>query len=440
MIWTKRKYFVLIIGLIYSPRIQLGWLDSPYISLNLEDIAILIIVASFFLRRITVRGKRIRILLPSVSKFLIFFSIWITITVIVEIMRIGLNRFSLMSLLWLCKWFEYTILFYVMQQEFNSEISSFSIKVLLVLGFPFAFIPIHLFLSGNLIRRYSYLLNPNAAGVIFTVFALVYLATFIGDIREKKYPHSIIMLLGFLLIVVSTLLTLSRSGILLLSFSVFILIILIRNIGLFRKLIILAIVLSLTVVILIPIINRMNTYQIRRFTEIVEISSGKIKIKEGTASTPMLERIYHVKRNWEIFKENPLFLSLIGEGFYSTLLLYVTDNLYALLLIEVGAIGLVAAIGFYISILLYLRRRLKIRNDNPVILATFSFFLGVLFQSFTANTLLVPRILGILYLLIICCAFSESQVKIHEYRSTTKIGSPRLVYSPCISRNLFRTH
>ncbi len=88
MIWTKIKYFVLIIGLIYSPRIQLGWLDSPYISLNLEDIAILIIVASFFLRRITVRGKRIRILLPSVSKFLIFFSIWITITVIVTIIDI----------------------------------------------------------------------------------------------------------------------------------------------------------------------------------------------------------------------------------------------------------------------------------------------------------------------------------------------------------------
>ena len=27
MTWTKIKYFLLIIGLIYSPGIQLGWLE-----------------------------------------------------------------------------------------------------------------------------------------------------------------------------------------------------------------------------------------------------------------------------------------------------------------------------------------------------------------------------------------------------------------------------
>jgi len=400
-------YPLLIIALVFSPRVFLGGEEgSKYLSLNLEDVVILLLFTRFTLRKLLGVNLRIHVGIWAVSLSLLLLTGWLVTSTFIGLIYLGFTQKWLISLLWLFKWLEYFVLFFIAQDEIkNSETGRWSLRVFLSSGWFLSFVTVYSLVKGVLLRRLgtSYgigelFFNPNTAGSFFVIFGLMFLSfLWFSQGNLKK----IILSSGFFLSVIGLVVSGSRSAGA--AFVVGLITLIIFRKGPIAKK--LSAVVGITLLVslsLFSILNYVSDYQITRWTKIFVVQPRGVQLASNFASHSIKERLSRLERGWSLFKQSPV----LGRGYFSTLDQYL-DNQYIIFLVELGMIGFFFVLVFYYSIFCFLKT--KNASGNPISLGTLSIFAALLVQSIAGPAITIPRIMGLLYLFIVFSSIEQQK-------------------------------
>jgi putative inorganic carbon (hco3(-)) transporter len=389
MALLRKLIYILI---VLFPILEVGKISySNGVSFTINDILVGTVACCYALfvliRKRSISGK----MLKTISVFF---------TVCILSIIFNLNNYSLTSIavssLYLLRWIAYSLIYFaIVEQPENvkiklSKMLFLSGTIIIVLGFlQFIFYKnlgnlFYLGWDNHLYRLFSTFLDPNFAGIFFSVFT-VYILGYL--LNEKNKIRKIFYLILALFSVGSVILTYSRSALLSLIVSVFLFLILVKKIRNFLPFLIL-----LAVII---------------------FSSPKIFQTEGTnffRSASTMERAKSINIAKEIFIKNPI----IGVGFdtyryaqfkYGFLKgdkWIVThsgsgaDNSYLLVLATTGIIG-------FVSYLILLRQMYLVGYDSKAKrfkIVFVSSLTGVLVSALFINSLFYPPIMLWLWVIL----------------------------------------
>lgn len=381
--------FIFIVTVLIFPLGEIGRFQfSNGIAFTINDISIAILVTCWLITHLL---KRKKISAKSLTKQIFIFAGIGFLSLVINNRFLSQQEFVVSSL-YLLRWIVYAGVYFVVS-EFDFKFKRKSLFLITVVGFLIVVIGYlqyflypnlrNLYYAGwdeHLYRMFSTFLDPNFAATFFVLFFLLVAGLFFDYFKNRKMGKLLILGTIGILTLGAIFLTYSRSGLLMLFFSVLIFLILNK----LRRWIIAAALILIVSIVLSP-----RAFQTEG-TNVLRIVSSH-------------ERVQSAQHALTIFKDYPLF----GVGFNAyryTQIRYGylkgdkslvshagsgTDNSFLFVLVTSGIAGL-------ISYLYIWYRALKVGNAKPKNvgqIVLFSSILGLFVNALFINSLFYPFVM-----------------------------------------------
>ncbi|KAB7517975.1 O-antigen ligase family protein [Halosegnis rubeus] len=383
-------YLLLPIILVFSVEVPIPVSGLSYVSINSEDLAIAVLVAITAGYTLLERSYKIDILTPQVACALLASTLWIITSVTVAALR---TQGSILgSTLWMLKWIEDIMLFFVLSKTITKNRAKIALHSLIFAGTLLGLIVLVLGVSGAY-RPRIFFGNPNtlSAFLLFPTGIWISKAANVGAFRAAGS----VTLAAALSIAIAV--TGSRSGLLGLFVVVLVSIFLNRNKLGFRDWMGIATT-SVGAIFAGFIIADKTTVQ--RLTGWVEYESGTLSLTNTVAARSFQIRLELIQKAIRLFREYPIF----GHGWYaSPTRVGPLDVHYTTLLAEIGFIGLCLFVWMY-STFLRVWIRALVAGGSTVAFGATAWYCGLLTQSIGGNFPRTPHLMFITILLLVCVA------------------------------------
>jgi O-antigen ligase len=374
---------------------EVGRIQFPNgIAFTLNDLLLIILVGYFIGFKLINKSKFPKSYLkrPLLSFIGIAF-----VSLLINYFNYSLNNL-LVSALYLVRFILYVSLYFIVlnfDSNFKRKIPLFLIAsgfIAVIFGYvQYLFYPSlkNLFYLGwdeHLYRMFSTFLDPNFAGIFFSLFFIFSLILVEKNIKDKMKLSFYILV--SLLSLLSVYLTYSRSGLIMLLVSIFVFLLLKNK----KKLIIASFILLILIIFIAP-----KSFK----TE----GTNLLRINSSTARVESLEQAI------EIYKKHPVF----GVGFNAYRYAqnkYVglnttywetthsgagTDNSFAFVLATTGIVGFISYIYLIYKIIILSRLKIKKNLYAPVLI---SILIGLMSSSLFINGLFYVFIIEWVWILI----------------------------------------
>lgn len=368
------------------PAAEIGRLQfSNGIAVTINDILLILLVTYFFTFKIFKQNKWKNYFL---KKPILIFIVVALLSLLVNFFNYTLSNF-LVSSLYLFRFVLYVCLYFIVI-EFNNDYKKkiplllfASGSVVIILGYiQYLFYPSlkNLFYLGwdeHLYRMFSTFLDPNFAGVFFSLF-FIYSLTFINkSIKDNKelFFYSLVSIAAL----VSVYLTYSRSGLIMLLVSVLVYLLLKNK----RKLVLSAVALLILIIFIIPKSFKTEGTNLLR----VNSSTARIESFEQAIEIFQKQPVFGVGFNAYRYAQNK-YVGLNTTYWETTHSGAGTDNSFAFILSTTGIIGFISYI--YLLYKMLALARIKKNIFAPVLFAVIP---GLMVSSLFIN--------GLFYVLIL---------------------------------------
>jgi O-antigen ligase len=390
--------------IVFSVEFPLGLEISEYASINTEDIAV-VFLSLWLVKRVLIDKERtIGPLLPAVMAVLLLATSWIILTFGIASVRSSQSVAA--SALWVMKWFEVLVFFVCVQHLLKRHSAAIVVKTIVAGGTILSVYSIYAsqFLTGWRVRVFFG--NPNTLAAFFVLIIAI---SFAGAIANRNRTRLGYVLTG-LLAGGATLTTLSRSGIIALLVSLCMLVVLhYRDLtqrvlaGLVTGAVGLALIMSY---LLQDRLDRLFNW--------IEITPNGIALASGTAGKSFRVRLELLQKSWNLWIEQPIF----GYGWFaSPSRVGFLDNLYAILLVELGLFGFVIMLALYTVVIRALFQMGQL-GSSYLSNAILGWFVGVLAMSIGGGFLRAPQIM-MLWMLLLTVAWVSGEYGIWETEELT---------------------
>lgn len=404
--------FVLFsLAIIFSIQLPLPFIASKYASVNSSDFAILLIFGTLVWehRHRRLRDWDLRLSQPRVLAWFLVAGAWIVVTLAVAIVRTETSM--LPNILWALKWFEIAAFFVLAQQYANRVDWNLVVWTVLGSGLVQVLIAIGLtpFLTGynrigpaSVLSTYGqptvFWQNPNALSVFFALIAI--LAVLTGGCSLASRPRPAVgFLAGGTLASVGVVLTGSRSGLIaLLSGLVVASLLSYRHLS--KRLV--AGVGGTGLLVGLGSASVWNSVILERFLPTVSFEGGSI-VLTGKGTGAIYSRYDLTLRAVDLWRQQPIF----GYGWFaSPETVGYLDVFYAQMLVDVGIVGVVIFVGFYLALF---RAFVSNRVRGSVVLSAASagWVVGLLCAGIGGAYARVPRLMFLFTLLLVASAHSD---------------------------------
>lgn len=381
--------FILSFPLAEVGRVQF----SNGVAFTLNDLLLILLILYFIAFKLVKNSRLPKYLL---IKPILGFIIIAFVSLLINYFNYSLNNLFV-SALYLVRFTLYASLYFIViefKDEFKRKIPLFLLfsgTITTILGYiQFFFYPSlkNLFYLGwdeHLYRMFSTFLDPNFAGVFFSLF-FIYSLTFISkNLKDNKrlLIYSSISLLSL----ISVYLTYSRSGLIMLLISVLTFLLLKNK----KKLVILVILLLILIIFIIPKSFKTegtNLFRINSSTARVDSLNQAIEI---FIKHPVLGVGFNAYR----YAQNK-YVGLNTTYWQTTHSGAGTDNSFVFVLATTGVIGFVAYLYLIYEIFKLAKLRIKKNIFAPILIASLS---GLLVSSLFINGLFYVFLLEWIWIL-----------------------------------------
>lgn len=378
-------YAVLVLSIVFSVEIPLDIVGTQYASINSEDVAILLVTISFVYEKLR-NGWRIQLQFPSVTIFLMIFTVWILASVLIASVRTPSP--VTVSYLWTLKWLEGIVLFVILQDQVDEVTGRSILKVLAGAGIVLALYAVSIsYLKGNRVRVFFG--NPNTLSVFFVLVTLL----FVGWATEARSWRFVGFLGASVVSFTAILTTGSRSGVLGITIGLVLLVLLLRSRFSESQLATLASGVSAGIVSL-PVV--LGPHLIERYTEWIRFGKRGVTLTDTVAARSFRIRIRLMKKAFSLFQEAPIF----GHGWFaSPSRIGYLDVHYTTLLAEIGVVGLVLALVLYLTIV---RAWMNIRDRGAFTFGSVgaAWYCALLVQNVGGNFSRTPQIVFLTFVVL----------------------------------------
>lgn len=390
-------YGVFLLAVVFQVEFPVLSGISGYASINLEDIVIAVIGLTAVWERMRSNDWSLTIKLPETTAFVLLFTAWITLTVLIATIR-SPDPISA-SYLWLLKWFEFVVVLIILQDEMTTYIAENLIRLLILLG---ALISGYAVINSGLgaYRFRAFFDNPNTASVFFNLVLFTSLwRTFQRRTDLARIGYGITAVVAFWAVFTTG----SRSGVIGLFVGLAVTLFLVR-----RRFTVTHVAIGLTTsigsIVAVPLFLDASVFH--RLIDWVEFSDDNIQLASTTAAGSFETRLDLIDKSMYLYIENPIF----GYGWYaSPSRVGYLDVHYTTMLVEIGAIGLILILiiyGFFI-------KEWYLANKDDIFIggACISWYVGILAQSIGGNMIRSPQILFLTAILLVATVvLAESDI------------------------------
>lgn len=389
------KFIFIAIVLIF-PLGEIGRFQfTNGIALSINDIGVAILVTCWLIIHLLKRKKIATGLLT--KNILIFVSVGF-LSLIINIRFLD-QKELMVSSLYLLRWVVYAGVYFVVL-EFDRNFKKKSLFLITAVGFLIVVIGYlqyflypnlrNLYYAGwdeHLYRMFSTFLDPNFAATFFVLFFLFVTGLLFDDSKNRKIRKTLIMGTIGILTLGAIFLTYSRSGLLMLFFSVLMFLIMNK----LKRWIIAVLLLLIVLIVLSP-----KAFQTEG-TNLLRIASSQERIQSAQHALTIFKDNFLFGVGFNAYRyaqirygylkgENSLF-SHAGSG---------TDNSFLFVMVTSGIVGLV-------SYLFLWYKALKIYSAKPKIVSKiilFSSFFGLFINALFINSLFYPFIMEWVWIFI----------------------------------------
>jgi|GEM_PF-3448389 len=391
--WTTEVVFAFVVlAIVFSVEHPLGWVDSPYASVNSEDVAVLALGALFLVRS-TVRGDwDLRVRFPRTTALLLIVGGWIVLSLLVTAARSDVS--ILVNALWTLKWFEVVVFFLLAQSLLDRRAAQRTTAVLLAAGSLLATYAVVAVLTG--LRSYRirvFFDNPNTLGSVFVLVVLLAMARAASTGGRRRYLHA-----GAAVIAIAgVMMTGSRSALLALLTGVVVIAVLLR-----RHVPLRAAAYSLVAIgaCLLGVLLLVGDSRVDRLLGWIEISRQGIGLAEGRAANGFRSRIRLIREAFALFSSRPIF----GYGWFSSpTRITPLDVYYTKILVEIGLPGFLLTMGYHLSLL---RDWFEVRMGDGFFLgsAGLAWYVALMVQSVGGGFPQTPHVMLLMVLVLVLVA------------------------------------
>jgi O-antigen ligase len=381
-------YLGLVASLVFSVEIPVGGGSVPYLSVNSEDVAILLLVCSVL---ITVFGRKsysLEFTYPDYTLALLLTTGWIVLSTGLALFRTDESLVG--STLWLLKWLEGVVFYFILQKTITRHRAVAAIRHLLIMGTLLSFFTLAAYFLGAYRPRLVFD-NPNTLCAFLLLPASLWLSRWLNASGDSSSLYLLLSIVPSLAIIT----TLSRSGVFALLVLVTVHVVMSREKLAIRDI---APILSIPVVgILFASLGGDGKLQ-RRLTGWLEVDSSGVTLSGSTSAQSFETRLDLIHKAVGLIERQPIF----GHGWYAspTRVGYL-DIHYTTLLVDVGIVGFLLFMFLYI-ITLRGWFRLHIAQKNSYAGAAFAWYGALLAQAIGGNFPRVPHLMYITILMVVC--------------------------------------
>lgn len=387
-------YTVLVVAIAFSAQIPVLQSVTRYASVNSEDVAILTLVVGYLWYKLGSDDWCVRLGVPSFFFSFTLVTAWIVLTVVVAFVR---SPYSVApNVLWTLKWLEALVLYVVVRDWLSRAVAKRTVSVLLASGYVVAATATLNSVVTDVPRVTSFWRNPNMLAVFLSLIVALGLARTVERIdRDGTVPW--VYLGGTAVALLGIGSTGSRSGLICLLTALGVGAILVRD-----RIDIVQFLPAATVTVVASAVALWFTSRqlFNRFLVGVTLRDGQLVLVGQTAS--FYSRYRLLLKGLRLAAERPVF----GYGWFASPenpAVGILDNLYPQLLVDLGVIGFILMLVFYV---LHFREFVPAALDEDFVpgVASTGWFAGMLAGSIGAAYPRVPRLMFLTMLLLGVCA------------------------------------
>jgi len=336
-------FSLFLFAVLFSIQVPLPGLGSDYASLNASDFVLVGICALFVWSRIRSGNWAIKLVLPRETTWFLIVGAWILLTVAIAVIREPVS--VLINFLWTLKWFEITVLLILSQIFIESVRWDRIMKLLLGGGALIGAVAAlqSLTATAAYAQPTVFWSNPSTLSVFLSLPTLLGLLNGVLWFSERPVRAGVSLAAG-LLCLFGLFVTGSRAGIVTLVIGCAVCVYLLRD-----KLPVRMLLSSIagTLLIVSPLLSIFRPWIFDRYIPIA-IRNGRMSIN-NTFFNGLEARYQLTKKGFELWTQQPVF----GYGWFASPenpRVGFLDMLYSQLLVDVGIVGFVFVILFYLII------------------------------------------------------------------------------------------
>ncbi|MDB2294118.1 O-antigen ligase family protein [Halorubrum ezzemoulense] len=379
-------FAMVTLSIVFSVEIPIGLGVSEYASINSEDFGVTVLSLWLAKKLLLDKERIIGPLLPAVMALLLIATGWIVLTFGIATVRS--TQSVAPSALWIMKWFEVLVFFICVQHLLKQRSATVVVKTIVAGGTLLSVYSIYASQLLAVRRVRVFFGNPNTLSAFFVLIVTISLSGVIANHGRDRVAYVMTGLLAG----GATLTTLSRSGIIALIVSLSTLVVL-HHRNLTRRVLagLTAGAVSLGLIMSYVLQDRLS-----RFFNWIQITPEGISLASGTAGRSFRVRLELLQKSWDLWVEQPIF----GYGWFaSPSRVGFLDNLYAILLVELGLPGLIIMLGLYVVVLRTLFQ-LGQAGSSYLSNAVFAWFMGMLAMSIAGGFPRAPQMMMLWLLLL----------------------------------------
>ncbi|WP_424002666.1 O-antigen ligase family protein [Haloarcula salina] len=399
--WPNLLVTLFLISVLLSLQLPLPGVGSKYASINASDFVVVALGGLFLARRLRSDDWRIELTVPEVTGWFCLLGGWILVTILVAVVREPVSVF--INVLWTLKWFEIAGLL-VLVQSFSAAVDwDRALVVLTAGGALIAAVAVvqNITAAGTYAQSTVLWRNPNTMAVFLALPALLGLLNGALWVRERPRLAGLSFLAGAVCLV-GVLTAGSRSGMITLFGGGTIGVVLLRDKLPVRTLIT---AVAGTASLVVPILLATRPWLFKRYLPLV-LRNGELTLNPSFFHG-LESRFQLTQEAIDLWVQQPIF----GYGWFASPenpRVGYLDVLYSQLLVDLGAVGFVLAIAFYLVIVrTFIGRISDVSLVVPIVGA--SWLVGLLAAGIGGAHARVPRLLYILVVLLVAAAALETR-------------------------------
>jgi hypothetical protein len=399
--WPNLFLTLFLVSVLFSLQLPLPGVESRYASVNAADFVVVALGGLFLAQRVRSGDWRVKLTVPEVTVWFCLLGGWILVTVLVAVVREPVPVVA--NVLWTLKWFEITGLL-VLAQSFSASVDWDRALVLLLAGGTLIAAIVfaqNITASGTYVRSTVLWRNPNTLSVFLALPALLGLLNGALWLRERPRRARLSFLAGAVCLV-GVLTAGSRSGMITLFVGAAVGAVLLRD-----RLPIYTLAAGVTgaASLVVPVLLTTRPWLLKRYIPLA-LTDGGLTLN-STFFGGLIGRFKLTQKAIDLWTQQPIF----GYGWFASPenpRVGFLDVLYSQLLVDLGLVGFVLAITFYLVVV---RAFVACISDVSLVVPAVgaSWLVGLLAAGIGGAHARVPRLLFLLLIVLVAAAALESR-------------------------------